>query len=233
MQNEPIPLESQPHLDEPAPPFEGRSTQGPVKLADFAGRWLVFFAHPADFTPVCTSEFVAFAKRRAEFEALNCQLLGVSVDSVYAHLAWLESIREHFGVSIDFPVLEDVSMEIARRYEMIQPRNVRNAAVRSLFVIDPTGKVRAMLYYPVDVGRSVDEVLRLVQALQTVDRLQVVTPEGWVPGEDAVEPPPQTVSAIHARRDRAKDGGGDESFGCVDWYYYKRPAGVGLHCGNP
>lgn len=224
MQNELISLEPPPRLDEPAPQFEGRSTQGPVKLTDFAGQWLVLFGHPADFTPVCTSEFVTFAKRSAEFAALNCKLLGLSVDSVYAHLAWLESIREHFGVSVDFPIVEDVSTEIARRYGMIQPRNARNAAVRALFVIDPVGKVRAMLYYPVDVGRSVNEVLRLVQALQTADRLQVVTPEGWMPGDDAVEPPPESVSVICARRERAAERRGDDSYGCVDWYYYKRPA---------
>jgi len=223
VQNEPMSLDCAPHLGEAAPPFEGRSTQGRIKLADFAGRWLVFFAHPADFTPVCTSEFVAFARRSADFAALNCQLLGLSVDSVYAHLAWLESIREHFGVSIDFPILEDGSMEISRRYEMLHPRNVRNAPVRALFVIDPTGKVRAMLYYPVDVGRSVDEVLRLVQALQVAERLQVVTPEGWMPGEHTVEPPPDSVAAIQSRRGRAKEPGGDDSYGCVDWYYYKRP----------
>lgn len=205
-------------LGEPAPHFEGRSTQGPIKLTDFAGKWLVFFAHPADFTPVCTSEFVTFAKRSAEFAALDCKLLGLSVDSVYAHLAWLESIREHFGVSIDFPILEDVSMAIARRYGMIQPHNAENTAVRALFVIDPRGVLRAMLYYPVSVGRAVGEVLRLVQGLQVADRLHVVTPEGWIPGEDTVEPPPQTVAAVHARRDPAQ-------YGCVDWYYYKRPAG--------
>ena len=208
-----------PRLDEGAPYFEGRSTQGPIKLSDYAGRWLVFFAHPADFTPVCTSEFVAFARHSAEFAALNCSLLGLSVDSVYAHIAWLQSIRERFGVSIDFPILEDVSMEIARRYEMIQPRNAPNAAVRALFVIDPQGKLRAMLYYPVNVGRSVKEVLRLVQALQTADRFQVVTPEGWSPGDETVEPPPETVAGAEARRDAA----GDLAFGCVDWYYYKRP----------
>ena len=190
-------------LDEPAPYFEGRSTQGPVKLTDFAGKWLVFFAHPADFTPVCTSEFVAFAKHSAEFAALDCKLLGLSVDSVYAHLAWLESIREHFGVSVDCPIVEDVNMEIARRYDMIQPHDAQNAAVRAVFVIDPQGKLRAMLYYPVNVGRSVSEVLRLVQALQTADRLHVVTPEGWRPGEDAVEPPPETVAAKDARGDAA------------------------------
>jgi peroxiredoxin 2/4 len=212
-------MERPPRLDESAPYFEGRSTQGPVKLSDYTGRWLVFFAHPADFTPVCASEMVAFAQHSAEFAALQCSLLALSVDSVYAHLAWLQSIREKFGVSIDFPIMEDVSMEISRRYEMIQPQNVRNADVRALFVIDPQSKVRAMLYYPAAVGRSVKEVLRLLQALQTTDRLDVVTPEGWSPGDSTVEPPPQTVAATQARRDL----NGDLSYGCVDWYYYKKP----------
>lgn len=220
MQTEPI-SEGPPRLDEPAPHFEGRSTQGPVKLGDFAGRWLVFFAHPADFTPVCTSEFVTFARRSAEFAALNCGLLGLSVDSVYAHIAWRESIRERFGVSIDFPVLEDVSMQIARRYGMFHPRNAANAAVRALFIIDPQGKIRAMAYYPVNVGRSVSEVLRVLEALQTVDRLQIVTPEGWTAGDDTVDPPPDTAGATDARR----HAGGDLAHGCVDWYYYRRPGG--------
>lgn len=217
MQNEPV-LQGGPRLDEPAPYFEGRSTQGRIKLTDYTGKWLVFFAHPADFTPICASEFVAFAKHRKEFAALNCSLLGLSVDSVYAHLAWRESIRERFGVSIDFPILEDVSMQIARRYEMLHPHHAASAAVRALFIIDPQGKVRAMLYYPVNVGRSVSEVLRIVQALQTADRLQVVTPEGWKPGDDTVEPPPDTAGAADSRRDTK----GDLAYGCVDWYYYKR-----------
>lgn len=208
-----------PCLDEPAPDFEGRSTQGRIKLADFLGKWLVFFAHPADFTPVCTSEFVAFARCSEEFAALDCNLLGLSVDSVYAHLAWRESIRARFGVSIDFPILEDTSMEIARRYGMLHPHHAASAAVRALFVIDPQGKVRAMLYYPVSVGRSTSEVLRIVQALQTVDRLQVVTPEGWTPGRNAVEPPPENAGVADARR-HVKD---DSASGCVDWYYYPCP----------
>jgi peroxiredoxin 2/4 len=209
-----------PRLDEPAPYFEGRSTQGPIKLSDYAGRWLVFFAHPADFTPVCASELVAFARHSAEFAALKCSLLGLSVDSVYSHLAWRESIRDRFGVTIDFPILEDVSMQIARRYEMFHPRHAPSAAVRALFVIDPQAKVRAMLHYPVTVGRSVNEVLRLVQALQTADRLGVVTPEGWTPGQETVELPPDTTDGTDARRQER----GDSAYGCVDWYYYKRPA---------
>lgn len=217
MQDESI-VDGPPRLEERAPHFEGRSTQGHIELGDFTGKWLVFFAHPADFTPVCASEFVAFARHAEQFAELGCQLLGLSIDSVYAHLAWRESIRERFGVSIDFPILEDVSMQIARRYDMVQPRNARSA-VRALFIIDPQGRLRAKMYYPVDVGRSVDEVLRLVQALQTVDRLKVVTPEGWKPGEQTVEAPPETAAATDGRRN-AK---GDLTYGCVDWYYYKSP----------
>jgi peroxiredoxin 2/4 len=218
----PVPIEQYSdgpaRIDEPAPDFEGRSTHGHIELGDFAGKWLVFFAHPADFTPVCASEFVAFARHAQRFAELNCSLLGLSVDSIYSHLAWRESIRERFGVSIDFPILEDVSMQIARRYDMIQARNAQNA-VRALFVIDPHGVVRAKLHYPVSVGRSVSEVLRLVEALQTTDRLKVLAPEGWTPGEHTIAPPPQTVAEMDARRTAT----GDLTFGCVDWYYYKRP----------
>jgi peroxiredoxin (alkyl hydroperoxide reductase subunit C) len=205
-----------PRLDEPAPYFEGRSTHGVVKLIDYRGKWLVFFTHPADFTPVCASEFVAFAKRTDDFLSLNCSLLGLSVDSVYSHLAWRESIKKAFGVSIDFPILEDVSMRIAQRYAMIQTKAGHTSAVRALFVIDEKSVLRAMLWYPDTTGRSVSEVLRLVQALQAADRLHVVTPEGWKPGEGTVEHPPDTVAATESRRDLA--------YGCVDWYYHTRPA---------
>lgn len=204
-----------PRLNAPAPYFEARSTHGFVRLSDFAGSWLVFFAHPADFTPVCSSEFVGFAQHAAEFAAMDCKLLGISVDSVYAHLAWRESLREHFHVSIDFPILEDVSLQISRRYGMVHPLGKGAEEVRALFVIDPAGLLRAMLYYPASTGRSVREVLRLVRALQMTDREHVVTPEDWQPGQEAVEPPPQTVAAADARRGM--------SYGCVDWYYYKRP----------
>jgi peroxiredoxin 2/4 len=146
------------------------------------------------------------------------------VDSVYAHLAWRESIRERFGVSIDFPLLEDVSMTIARRYGMCSAGRCANAAVRALFVIDPQGVLRAMLYYPLTVGRSVREVLRLLQALQVSDRLHVVTPEGWVPGTAVVDPPPETAGAADARRamSSVRSRATDDGYGCVDWYYYTR-----------
>jgi peroxiredoxin 2/4 len=206
-------------LDKPAPVFEGQSTHGPVKLTDFLGRWLVFFAHPADFTPVCASELVAFAKRSREFQAVNCALLGLSVDSVYAHLVWRESIRQRFGTSIEFPILEDTSMAICRCYGMVEAGRAHVSAVRALFVIDDKGILRAMHWYPVTTGRSVSEVLRLVQALQATDRLGVLTPESWKPGDDVIEPPPDTVAAIESVR--------DASYGCVDWYYHTRSLGSG------
>lgn len=219
----PDPLEESPpglpSLDAPAPYFEARSTHGLIRLSDFAGKWLVLFAHPADFTPVCASEFVSFARHSEQFTRLDCQLVGLSVDSVFAHLAWRESLRERFGVSVDFPIIEDVSLEVSRRYGMMRSAQSRLNDVRALFLIDPRGWLRAMLYYPLSVGRSVAEVLRLLQALQTSDRLQVVTPEGWTPGAETVEPPPTTVAATDARREL--------SYGCVDWYYYKRPATAG------
>lgn len=205
---------SLPRLDQPAPYFEGRSTQGLVRLTDYKGKWLVFFSHPADFTPVCASEFVAFEKNRPAFDALDCALLGLSIDSVYSHLAWRESIAQHFGVTIDFPILDDASAAIARRYGMSQSAGHGIHLVRALFIIDPAGIVRAVLWYPKTTGRCVAEVLRLVQALQISDRQQVVTPEGWQPGQDTVEPAPQTVAATEQTR--------GSSYGCVDWYYYTR-----------
>ena len=205
-----------PRLDEPAPDFEGRSTHGLTRLADYRGRWLVFFAHPADFTPVCASELVAFARRAGEFTALNCALLGLSVDSVYSHLAWRDSIRASFGVAIDFPILEDVTLAISRRYGMLQTAGGHTHTVRALYLIDERGMLRAALLYPATTGRSVDEVLRLLRALQAADRLQALTPEGWKPGDHVIAPPPDTVGAVAAER--------DASYGCVDWYYWTRPS---------
>lgn len=211
-----------PQLDQPAPLFEGRSTQGAVRLEDYRGRWVVFFAHPADFTPVCASEMVAFAKHAGEFAALNCALLGLSVDSVYAHLAWHQSLREKLGVSIDYPVIEDVTMEISQRYGMVQAGRRRPATVRALFIIDDKGLLRAMLMYPSTTGRSVEEVLRLLRALQAADGQHAMTPEGWKPGDRMIEPPPETAMA--ADRDAASATGFDSAYGCVDWYYWTRPA---------
>lgn len=177
-------------LDELAPDFEARTTMGQVKLSDFRGQWLIFFSHPADFTPVCTSEFVALQKSVDRFGALRCQLLGLSVDSLYAHIAWVKDIEACFGVKITFPIVEDISMSVSRAYGMIHEGSATTAAVRAVYFIDPEGYIRAMIHYPMNVGRSVDEILRVLSALQETESGEVATPEGWWPGEKTVLPPP-------------------------------------------
>ncbi|HEY8498087.1 MAG TPA: peroxiredoxin [Limnochordales bacterium] len=203
-----------PRIGEPAPPFEARTTQGVLKLSDLKGKWVVLFSHPADFTPVCTTEFIAFARRADEFARRNVQLVGLSVDSVYSHVAWLRSIEERFGVRVPFPVIADLDMAVARRYGMIHPREGTTAAVRALFIIDDRQIVRAILYYPMSTGRNIDEVLRVIDSLQTVDREKVATPADWKPGEPVVLPAPQTQAEAQARLEQAARAGYD----CKDWY---------------
>lgn len=202
---------SLPRLNEAAPDFSARTTQGPRKLADYRGQWLILFSHPADFTPVCTSEIVAFSRAYPRFKALGCELLGLSVDSTFSHLAWLRSIRDNFGVEVPFPIVEDQSMRVAHDYGMIQHGASDTSAVRAAFFIDPASKVRAMVYYPMSNGRSVEEFLRMLQAMQTSDQHDVATPEGWQPGDKAVLPPPVTLAEADARAKRSPDS--------VDWYF--------------
>lgn len=201
-------------IDEVAPDFEARSTQGIVRMSDFRGRWLVFFSHPADFTPVCTSEFLAFQNAAAQFDALDTDLLGLSIDSVYAHIAWIKDIETRFSTRVTFPIIEDISMTVARLYGMIHDASATTAAVRSVFFIDPDGYIRAMIHYPMNVGRSVEEILRVLNALQVSDRNLVATPEGWVPGTPTVLPPP--IDQAEADQ-RAQIAGGT-------WYYTKSEA---------
>ena len=203
-----------PGLNRPAPDFSADTTFGPKKLADYKGKWLVLFSHPADFTPVCTTEFIGFARLQNDFAKLNCELLGLSVDSTFSHIAWTRNIEDKFGVRINFPIIEDLSMRVASAYGMIQPGASDTSAVRATFVIDPNGILRAMLYYPMTNGRSVAEVLRLVEALQTSDREGVATPEGWTPGDDAIVPPLKTVEAA-----RKREG---EGYEYTDWYFSKK-----------
>ncbi|EIJ33586.1 peroxiredoxin [Thiothrix nivea] len=205
---------SMPRINEPAPAFEARTTHGVKKLDDYKGKWLVLFSHPADFTPVCTTEFMAFAKRQGEFAALNCELLGLSIDSYYSHVAWMRNIKEKFGVDIGFPIIEDLSMKVANAYGMIHPGAADTSAVRATFIIDPNGVMRAMVYYPMTNGRSIDEFLRLVAALQTSDTNKVATPEGWQPGDKVIVPPPGDVAAAEARM--------AEGYECTDWYFCKK-----------
>ncbi len=191
-------------MGDTAPEFRARTTLGEVGLSDYRGRWLVFFSHPADFTPVCTSEVVALAKAADQFEAMECSLLGLSVDSLYSHLAWVRAIREHFNIVIPFPMVEDPSMVIGRAYGMIDDASQDSSAMRVTFFIDPSGIVRATTSYPMTVGRSVDEMLRLVAALQRTTRETVMTPEGWRPGRDLLLPPAQDQkSAFEATLDSA------------------------------
>jgi peroxiredoxin (alkyl hydroperoxide reductase subunit C) len=205
---------SLPRINEPAPDFTAKTTHGPRSLQDYRGKWLVLFSHPADFTPVCTTEFIAFARSHHRFRALSCELLGLSIDSTYSHLAWIRNIKEKFGVDIPFPIIEDLSMKVAHDYGMIQTGASDTSTVRATFFIDPEGKVRAMVYYPMTNGRSVDEFLRLLEALQTSDRHGVSTPEGWHAGEKVIVPPPSTVQDANAR---AAAG-----YEYVDWYFSKK-----------
>ena len=176
-------------IGEVAPDFQARTTVGELRLSDYRGRWVLLFSHPGDFTPVCTSEFVALSRAADRFEALNCALVAISVDSLYAHLGWIRAIRDHFGVTVGFPIVEDPSMVIGRAYGMIAADATDAATLRATFFIDPDGVVRARICYPATVGRSVEELLRVVAALQRVDRDNVVTPEGWRPGDDVLLPP--------------------------------------------
>lgn len=200
-----------PRMNEPAPDFTALTTHGMKSLADYKGKWLVLFSHPADFTPVCTTEFTAFAARSADFAALNTELLGLSIDSHYAHIAWVRSIKQSFGVDINFPIIADLDMKVAQAYGMIMPGASDTQAVRATFVIDPEGKLRAMVYYPMTNGRSVDEIYRLIVALQTSVEHKVSTPENWRPGQPVIVPTPQTCDAADARM--------QEGLNTVDWYF--------------
>lgn len=200
-----------PQMNAPAPDFTALTTHGMKSLADYKGQWLILFSHPADFTPVCTTEFMAFARRADDFAALNTALLGLSIDSHYAHIAWVRSIKQSFGVDINFPIIADLDMKVAQAYGMIQPGASDTQAVRATFVIDPEGMLRAMVYYPMTNGRSIDEIHRLIVALQTSAEHKVATPENWVPGEPVIVSTPQTTQAADARMDEGLD--------TVDWYF--------------
>ncbi|WP_456307455.1 peroxiredoxin [Paeniroseomonas aquatica] len=203
-----------PRLGAAAMPFRVRTTRGERSLADYRGRWLLLFSHPADFTPVCTSEFIAFARAHGRFQALGCELLGLSVDSLFAHLAWVRSIEAGFGVEIPFPIAEDISMGLARAYGMLHPADTSTATVRGSFLIDPSGSIRMLSYYPMTTGRSVEELLRTLAALQESDASGLSTPADWRPGEAGVLPPPLTVQEAAAR----------SAAGAPDWYYLSRAA---------
>ncbi|HYC57716.1 MAG TPA: peroxiredoxin [Candidatus Binatia bacterium] len=206
---------SLPRLLEPAPQFEAVSTQGPIKLSDYKGKWVVLFSHPADFTPVCTTELMEFARRQDDFDKLGVQLIGLSIDSIYAHIAWTRNIKDNFDVEIRYPMIADLDMKVAQAYGMVHPGASSTATVRCVFVIDPDQNLRAMVYYPLTNGRSVDEIFRLVSSLQTSSQHGVATPEGWKPGDKVIQPPPLTAKGAE---DRSKD----PQLEVTDWYFAKK-----------
>ncbi len=183
------------------PAFTARSTQGTVAMKDFEGRWLAFFSHPADFTPVCTSEFVGFARAADRFAALGCDLMALSVDSLYAHFAWVRAIRDHYGITVGFPIIEDPTLVIGRAYGMVANEAHDAGAVRTAFIIDPDQIVRAIVTYPVEIGRSVEEILRIVAALQEADAGKGLPPEGWQPGDPLFAHPEPTLDSVLAAGD--------------------------------
>ncbi len=208
------PAASLPRINDPAPDFEAKSTQGTLKLADLKGKWVVLFSHPADFTPVCTTEFVEFAKRSDEFKQRNAQLVGLSVDSVTAHIAWIRNMEQHFGVKIDFPVIADLDTKVAQKYGLIHPAASETATVRAVFIIDDKQKVRALIYYPMSCGRNIDEILRALDAMQTGDANACATPANWQKGEQVIVPPPQTTEDAEKRM--------ESDYEVTDWYFSKR-----------
>lgn len=215
---------SMPRIGDPAPAFSAVTTQGQISFpADYAGKWVIFFSHPADFTPVCTSEFVTFAAMQTQFGAYNTELVGLSVDGLASHIAWLRTIKDKItfrgmhDVDVTFPLIEDVSMEIAQKYGMIMPGEDSTKAVRAVFVVDPKGVIRAIIYYPLSLGRNFDELLRVVKALQTADRFDVATPADWRPGDPVIVPTAGTCGTAEQRM-----GGSVDGVDCQDWFFCTR-----------
>lgn len=209
-----------PLIGEFAPAFQAETTQGPIRFPDdYRGKWVILFSHPADFTPVCTTEFMTFASMQGEFHDLNCELVGLSIDSTFSHIAWLRTIKEKVqfrdikNVEVTFPVISDLKMEVSRLYGMLQPSASTTQAIRAVFIIDPEGKVRAILYYPLSNGRNFQEIKRLLQAMKTSDKYGVATPADWKPGEEVIVPPPGSCVAAEERVETK-----DPSVRCVDWF---------------
>jgi peroxiredoxin (alkyl hydroperoxide reductase subunit C) len=208
-----------PLIGDNAPAFKAKTTQGDISFPeDYKGKWVILFSHPADFTPVCTTEFMTFATMADEFKALNTELIGLSVDSLYAHIAWLRKIQEiewngMKKVEVKFPLIEDIRMEVANKYGMIQPGQSNTQAVRAVFVIDPDAKIRAILYYPLSTGRNFDEIKRIILALQKADAEKVATPANWRPGDDVIVP---TAGSCGVAKERMESK--DEDQYCLDWF---------------
>lgn len=213
-----------PRIGDQAPSFTAVTTQGTINFpGDFKGKWKILFSHPADFTPVCTSEFMTFGRMAEEFEALNTQLVGLSVDGLYSHIAWLRTIKEKIeykgikDVEIKFPLIEDITMNVARLYGMIQPGESQTSAVRAVFFIDPQDKIRTILYYPLALGRNFDEIKRVLIGLQTADNFSVALPADWRPGDDVIVPTAGSCGVAKARM-----SGEEGKMKCYDWFFCTR-----------
>ncbi|RPF54265.1 peroxiredoxin [Aquisalibacillus elongatus] len=206
---------SLPRIGDSAPSFTAKTNHGEVSLEDYKGKWLVLFSHPADFTPVCTTEFVAFQEIYPRLRELNTELLGLSIDSNQSHIAWVRNIEENFNIKIEFPVIADLNKEVAQKYGMIHPNESGTEASRAVFVIDDKLTIKAIIYYPLTTGRNMEEIVRLVQALQTTADNQVSTPANWTPGDKVVVPPP-------ASQKEADERANDDSYEVIDWYLAKK-----------
>lgn len=212
---------SMPRIGDKAPEFKAITTQGDINFpSDYKGKWIILFSHPSDFTPVCTSEFMTFASMQNEFNALNTQLVGLSIDSLYSHIAWLLTIKEKIefkgmkNIEITFPLIEDISMEVAKKYGMIQPGESTTKAVRAVFFIDPNAMIRAMIFYPLSLGRNFEEIKRVIIALQTADAYNIAIPADWQPGDDVILP---TAGSCGIAKDRMETR--VEGVTCYDWFF--------------
>ena len=209
-----------PLIGDDAPSFTAVTTQGEINFPeDYKGKWVILFSHPADFTPVCTTEFMTFATMQEDFKKLNTELIGLSIDSLYAHIAWLRTIKEKIeykgmkDVEVMFPLIEDLKMEVAKKYGMIQPNASTTQAVRAVFIMDPDAKIRAILYYPLSNGRNMDEIKRMIIAMQKSDKEQIATPANWQPGDDVILPPPGSCGTAKERVESEEEGKY-----CLDWF---------------
>ncbi len=214
-------VHAMPRIGDPAPEFKAVTTQGEINFpSDYKGSWVILFSHPADFTPVCTSEFMTFASMEKQFNELNCKLVGLSVDGLYSHIAWLRTIKEKIeykgmkDVEVTFPLIEDITMEVASKYGMMQPGESNTKAVRAVFFIDPKGIIRTIIYYPLSIGRNFDELLRVVQALKTADEFGVACPADWRPGDDVIVPTAGSCGVAKQRMETL-----DGSLKCFDWFF--------------
>ncbi|TNF40410.1 MAG: peroxiredoxin [Bacteroidetes bacterium] len=210
-----------PRIGDKAPEFKAVTTQGEINFpSDYKGSWVILFSHPADFTPVCTSEFMTFATLESKFNEANCKLVGLSVDGLYSHIAWLRTIKEKIeykgmkDVEVTFPLIEDITMNVAKKYGMMMPGESSTKAVRAVFVIDPAGVIRTIIYYPLSLGRNFDELYRVVIALQTADEFKIATPADWRPGDDVIISPAGSCGTAKDRMD-----GKEEGLECKDWFF--------------